>query len=173
VGEVLTRFSPVQPFAETEEAAPPGPYEIQRLEQPMAVKINKGRARTFLDMTPLIDIVFLLLIFFMVMTRFDEEDYKLDVVLPSASEAQPLMAKPREIFINIDEQGQFFVRGNQMSLEALEEMLEQAGADNPSGSVVIRADKNGRLEYSVLVMNACNKAGLTNYSISTAPVDPS
>ncbi|MEX1041410.1 MAG: biopolymer transporter ExbD [Pirellulaceae bacterium] len=124
-------------------------------------------------MTPLIDIVFLLLIFFMVMTRFDEEDYKLDVVLPSASEAQPLMAKPREIFINIDEQGQFFVRGNQITLEALEEMLEHAGADNPSGSVVIRADKNGRLEYSVLVMNACNKAGLTNYSISTAPVDPS
>lgn len=139
----------------------------------MAVKINKGRARTFLDMTPLIDIVFLLLIFFMVMTRFDEEDYKLDVVLPSASEAQPLMAKPREIFINIDEQGQFFVRGDQITLEALEEMLEQAGADNPSGTVVIRADKNGRLEYSVLVMNACNKAGLTNYSISTAPVDPS
>ena len=76
-----------------------------------------------LDITPLIDIVFLLLIFFMVMTRFDEEDYKLDVVLPSASEAQPLISQPRELFINISESGEYFVRGAAMTIQQVEQVL--------------------------------------------------
>ncbi|QDU73964.1 Biopolymer transport protein ExbD [Bremerella volcania] len=125
-----------------------------------------------LDITPLIDIVFLLLIFFMVMTRFDEEDYKLDVVLPTASEAQPLISQPRELFINIDADGRFFVRGDQRSITEIEEILEQTAADNPESSVIIRADKESKIEFSVQVMNACNKAKLSNYSISTAALEP-
>lgn len=125
-----------------------------------------------LDITPLIDIVFLLLIFFMVMTRFDEEDYKLDVVLPTASEAQPLISQPRELFINIDAEGRFFVRGDEHSIDEIEEILEQTAADNPESSVIIRADKDSKIDFSVQVMNACNKAKLSNYSISTAAVEP-
>ncbi len=139
----------------------------------MAVKLKRGRARNLLDITPLIDIVFLLLIFFMVMTRFDVEDYKLDVVLPSASEAQPLISQPRELFINISETGDYFVRGEQMTIRQIEQLLEQTAADNPAANVIIRADKDSRLEFSVQVMNACNKARITNYSISTAAVEPS
>ncbi|PQO47768.1 ExbD/TolR family protein [Blastopirellula marina] len=138
----------------------------------MAVQFKKSRTQKVLDITPLIDIVFLLLIFFMVMTRFDEEDYKLDVVLPTASEAQPLIAQPRELFINIDEQGNFFVRAQPYNIQQLEELLAQTAADNPESSVIIRADKNSTIEYSVQVMNACNKAKLTNYSLSTASNEP-
>lgn len=138
----------------------------------MAVKFKKSRTQTMLDITPLIDIVFLLLIFFMVMTRFDEEDYKLDVVLPTASEAQPLIAQPRELFINIDEEGNFFVRAQPYNIQQLEELLVQTAADNPESTVIIRADKNSTIEYSVQVMNACNKAKLTNYSLSTASMEP-
>lgn len=125
-----------------------------------------------LDITPLIDIVFLLLIFFIVMTRFDEEDYKLDVVLPSASEAQPLISQPRELFININESGEYFVRGEAMTIQQVEQVLLQTAADNPEANVIIRADKESKLEFSVQVMNACNKAKLTNYSISTAAIEP-
>lgn len=125
-----------------------------------------------LDITPLIDIVFLLLIFFIVMTRFDEEDYKLDVVLPSASEAQPLISQPRELFINISESGEYFVRGAAMTIQQVEQVLLQTAADNPEANVIIRADKESKLEFSVQVMNACNKAKLTNYSISTAAIEP-
>ena len=64
----------------------------------MAVKIKKSSALVALNITPLIDIVFLLLIFFMVMSRFEDEDNKLDVTLPSASEAKPLISKPSEVF---------------------------------------------------------------------------
>ena len=61
----------------------------------MAVKIRKGNALSSLSLTPLIDVVFLLLVFFLVTTRFAQEDYELNVVLPSASKAQPLIAEPK------------------------------------------------------------------------------
>jgi len=123
-----------------------------------------------LDITPLIDIVFLLLIFFMVMTRFDEEDYKIDVVLPTASEAKPLISQPREMFINITENGSFFVRGQAMPIQEIEQLLEKTASDNPDSSVIIRADKRSSVEAAVQIMNACNKAKLMNYSLSTAEV---
>ncbi|PQO28305.1 ExbD/TolR family protein [Blastopirellula marina] len=138
----------------------------------MAVKFKKSRAQSMLDITPLIDIVFLLLIFFVVMTRFDEEDYKLDVVLPTASEAKPLISQPRELFVNIDVEGRFFVRGQQYTIDEIDQLLAQTAADNPESTIIIRADKDSKLEYSIQVMNACNKAKLSNYSISTASIEP-
>ena len=71
----------------------------------MAVKIRSSRALGTLNLTPLIDVVFLLLVFFLVATRFAEEDRELDVLLPSASEAAAVTAEPNELAINISETG--------------------------------------------------------------------
>lgn len=134
----------------------------------MAVKINKGRATGTVPMTPLIDVVFLLLVFFLVATQFAQEDYELEVQLPSASEAQPLMAEPKELFINIDEHGEYFVHGRAMSQQEVEEVLRQAVADNPvHQSVVIRADRRVPFDYVVTIMNLCELAGTQRYSITT------
>ena len=135
----------------------------------MAVKLEKGSALSSLSLTPLIDIVFLLLIFFLVATRFAEEERELDLVLPSASEAKPLSAKPREIFVNIDEEGSFFVHSRVVTLGELATILAQASADNPgTQSVIIRADEGCDVKYAVAVMNLCNKFNITDYKIATA-----
>jgi biopolymer transport protein ExbD len=132
----------------------------------MAVKINTGHAGS-IPMTPLIDCVFLLLIFFLVATQFAKEDYELDVKLPSASEAQPLMIEPKELFINIDEHGDYFVQGRIMSRQEVEEVLRQAVADNPvNQSVVIRADRRVPFDYVVTIMNLCERTGARGYSIT-------
>ncbi len=134
----------------------------------MAVKIRKGNALSALSLTPLIDVVFLLLVFFLVTTRFAQEDYELDVVLPSASEAQPLIAEPKELFINIDRQGDYYVDGRVVSRQEMEQILEQTVADNPvNQSVVIRADKRVEFDYVVSVMNLCNRTGVRDYSVTT------
>ncbi len=133
----------------------------------MAVKIKKGRALGTLSLTPLIDVVFLLLIFFLVATRFAQEDRELDVMLPSASEARPLTVQPREIFINVDQRGRYFVDGSTLTGPEVENVLEQASADNPvNRSVIVRADKRVPLDFVVFVLNACNKAGITDYSLT-------
>jgi len=135
----------------------------------MAVKIKKGSSLSVLNLTPLIDVVFQLLLFFLVVTRFASEDRELDVMLPVASEARPLIAQPRELFVNIDHQGRFFVDGKIVSGDEVERMLRQAAADHRS--VIIRADRRVQLDSAVFVMNACNKAGIFDYKLTTAGED--
>lgn len=133
----------------------------------MAVKIRKTTAIAALSITPLIDVVFLLLIFFLVATRFAAEDRELDVLLPSASTAMPMTVAPKEMFINIDRQGKFFVQGETMAADEVEKAIERAVADNPvSQSVIIRADRRVPLEPVVTVMDLCNKAGVFDYTLT-------
>src|SRR5688572_14413720 len=108
----------------------------------MAVKINKGTSLDVLSMTSLIDVVFLLLIFFLVATRFAQEDRELEVVLPAASEAKPLIASPKEVFVNIDKDGMFYLDGRTLGADEVEQTLRRAAANNPlNQAVIIRADK--------------------------------
>lgn len=134
----------------------------------MAVRIRKGESLFGLSLTPLIDVVFQLLIFFLVATRFAQEDRELDVQLPAASEARPLVAQPKELFVNVDHTGRYFVEGKTVAAEELELMLRQAATNNPANqSVIIRADKRVPLDFVVVVMNLCNKVGITGYSLTT------
>jgi biopolymer transport protein ExbD len=134
----------------------------------MAIQIKKGRALGALSLTPLIDVVFLLLIFFLVATRFAQEDRELDVLLPSASEAKPLIVQPKELFVNVDKDGRYFVDGKTLTGEEVESVLRQAAADNPvNQSVIIRADRRVQFDFVVTVMNACNRVGITDYTVTT------
>jgi biopolymer transport protein ExbD len=135
----------------------------------MAVQIKKSDALGMLNMTPLIDVVFQLLIFFLVATRFAQEDRELDVTLPHASEAQPLIAQASELFVNVDRAGKFYVDGHFRSPEELESVLRQAVANNPANQqVIIRADKRVEFDHVVTVMNLCNKTGIASYVVTTA-----
>jgi biopolymer transport protein ExbD len=135
----------------------------------MAVRINKGTALGSLSLTPLIDVVFLLLIFFLVATRFAQEDRELDVPLPDASEAKPLAVAPKEIFVNINREGQYFVDGRELAADELEDILVRAAINNPMHqSVVIRADKRVAFDYVVQAINLCKKAGIHDYMANTA-----
>ncbi len=135
----------------------------------MAVNIKKGAALSSLSMTPLIDIVFLLLIFFLVTTRFEEEDHELEVMLPTASEAKPLVAKPKEIFINIDQEGGYFIANESVDLDKMQTLLSQADVNNPSGqTVVIRADRRCEWDKVVAAINTCQRAGIHDIRPTTS-----
>lgn len=134
----------------------------------MAVNLDKGQALANLTLTPLIDVVFLLLIFFLVATKFADEEREMDVLLPDASEAQPRTSKPRETIVNIDQNGEYFVSGQKLSLAELERALNAVRVNNPGrASVILRADRRCRVEFLVAAMNACNKAKIHDYRITT------
>ena len=142
----------------------------------MAVKIKTGKAAAVLSITPLIDVVFMLLVFFIVTSQFADEDQeksdmqerRIDVSLPSASEAVPLTAKPKELDITIDAEGRFFVNDKPMAEDEVEKALQRLVVDNPvSRTVNIRPDKHAHVEKLVFVMNACNKVGIFDYQLST------
>jgi biopolymer transport protein ExbD len=135
----------------------------------MAIQINRGRALSLLDLTPMMDMVFNLLIFFMVVTSFEKAERDLKVVLPDGSEAMPMTAKPRELFINIDQDGKYFVKSQHTTAEELSKLLAQSVLNNPAGqSVIIRADKRAAWDFVATAMRLCNQAGIRDYSASLA-----
>ena len=103
----------------------------------MAVRIKKGRALGTLSLTPLIDVVFLLLIFFLVATRFAQEDRELDVELPSATEAKPMIAQPQQVYVNVDKDGQYFVDGKVLTPAEVQHMLQRIVVNNPVNQTVV------------------------------------
>lgn len=134
----------------------------------MAVTLKRGQVLAALSMTPLIDVVFLLLIFFLVASRLSQEDRELDIPLPSAANAMPMTAEPQEMIVNIDQSGAIVVNKQVLSSQQFEALLLQSLADNPLGqSVLIRADRRVSLQTPVSVMDICLKSG-ANYSLSIA-----
>jgi biopolymer transport protein ExbD len=138
----------------------------------MAVELEKTKSLFSLSLTPLIDVVFLLLIFFLVATEFAEQERELRVLLPEASEAQPLTSKPRELFLNIDAQGRYFVSGRTLTPDELDAALKMAWVNNPGrASVIIRADKRCPWQYVVAAINACLKANIRDYKVTALQPD--
>ena len=88
--------------------------------------------------------------------------------LPTAAEANPLVAEPKELFVNIDQNGVFFVGGKTLDIDGVEQVLRQAVQDNPRGqSVIIRADRRSELEAVVHTINLCNKSGVRHRLTTT------
>ncbi len=133
----------------------------------MAVKIQKGNALASLSITPLIDVVFLLLIFFLVATKFDEEESALDIQLPQATESTPIWSLPQSLIININRKGEYFVSGKNISSEELKTLL-QTSWENPKAdsSVIIRGDERAPFGSVVEAANLCQELKL-NYSTVT------
>jgi biopolymer transport protein ExbD len=135
----------------------------------MPVQIKRDRAMLSLSLTPLIDVVFQLLLFFIVATRFADEDRELVVPLPDASEARPITYVPQEIFINIHEDGRFFVGGRVVDENELGDILERAATNNPANqSVRIHADKRVAFQSVVTAVNLCKRAGIRDYTADMA-----
>jgi biopolymer transport protein ExbD len=135
----------------------------------MSVRIDKGRLGSGLELTPMIDVVFLLMIFFLVASKLDEADRSIDVILPQASAAKPLTSKPREFVINIDREGNYFAGARPVRLEDLQQLLRQSAADNPQRqTVIVRADENTAHKFVVGAMDACVQAGIEDYQVQSA-----
>jgi biopolymer transport protein ExbD len=134
--------------------------------QPVAGKI---------DMTPMIDCVFQLLLFFLIASRFEEEarsgvEGELPAQLPSAAEAMPLVVKPREVIVNVNHAGQLVVLGRAMTEAALADMLRQAEANNPGRqTVLIRGDERADWKHVARVMSLCNQAQIKDYRVAVVP----
>ena len=120
-----------------------------------------------INLTPLIDVVFLLLIFFMVSTTFDTTS-QLKIRLPEASQNETLKEKA-PLNLMIDAKGQFFLNARELSSqksEALSFALQRVldGSDRP---IVIQSDAESPVQSLVTAMDVVSRLGLTQVSIAT------
>lgn len=126
------------------------------------------REEISVDLTPLIDVVFLLLIFFMVTTTFrDESEIKVD--LPQASN-QPMERVGNPLEIVIDRDGRYYVDKNLVintQLDTLKRALRTAKGERENPAVIISADANAPHQSVVTAMDAARQVGLVRMSIAT------
>lgn len=128
-------------------------------------------------MTPMIDCVFQLLLFFMVASRFDEEskvsgEGSLDAHLPDAVAAMPMVMRPKEMIVNVNSRGEFYVGGEMHSEAQLGERLQRAEINNPGNQpIVIRGDERSAWKYIAKVMSLCNQAKIRDYRVAVLPPD--
>jgi len=131
------------------------PLKVEPLEEP------------YLNMTPLVDVILNLLIFFMLGTRFAEEERQFDIQLPNVSHAQPLTAPPDEIIVNVFADGHVVVNQQNLSATDLEALLSRAHDRFADQAVLIRGDGKGTYQSIMDVLSVCQKAKLHNYSLAT------
>ena len=129
----------------------------------MRRKRVREQDETEVNVTPMLDVVFIMLIFFIVTASFVKEA-GIEVNRPSAATAE---RKERgNILVAITENGQIWINKRQVDPRAVRANIERMHAENPQGSVVIQADENSRNGLLVQVMDAARLAGVHEVSIA-------
>lgn len=133
------------------------PLRTQSLEEPQ------------LNLTPMVDIVFLLIIFFMVGTRFTEIEQQFEIQLPTASALPSVTREPDPLIVNVSPGGQFAVNGQTLSRDELRQTLQEAREAWEGQVVLIRGDGDGRYQAVIDVMDLCHQTGIQRFSLAFQP----
>ncbi|MEM1068882.1 MAG: biopolymer transporter ExbD [Planctomycetota bacterium] len=132
----------------------------------MAVRRQKTEEAT-INLTPMIDVVFLLVIFFMVGSKFSEAESRIKVNVPSVGSMQSMTRAPDERTVAISLDGTVTLDGEAVSLPQLTEILRQQHDAYPALRVAVRGEANGSLQQTVEVLHAVRSSGVDQIGIST------
>lgn len=116
-----------------------------------------------INMTPMLDVVFIMLIFFIVTASFVKEA-GIDVNRPEAAAA--VKKERANILVAISDKGEIWINKRQIDVRAVQANIERLKAENPQGSVVIQADKKATTDTLIKVMDAARAAGVFDVSIA-------
>jgi biopolymer transport protein ExbD len=133
----------------------------------MLIKAQESTTSPSIELTPLIDMVFLLLIFFLVATTFHQTEREMQVALPHAAFAGPISTSLREIVINVDQDGGIIVSGRTVDADDLRSIIEQAVAVNPDQKVTVRGDRRAAYGNVARVLDICKGGGVQEPYLDT------
>jgi biopolymer transport protein ExbD len=121
-----------------------------------------------IQLAPLVDVLLLLLIFFLLTWNAARNENELDVKVPKASAAKEKAAPIGDIVVNVKADGNVVVNRRTLTAEELTEMLKSLVQLYPEQAVVIRGDEAGAYKNIVGVLNICSEAGVSNVAFATA-----
>lgn len=132
--------------------------------------VTQNRAPGF-QLAPMVDVVFLLLCFFVATQIFSQWETEIDIKLPSAETGKIPGRLPGEIIINIMENGTAIVNGKALEQASLVILLGRIVEIFPGQPVVIRADKGTDYEHVIRILDLCRQSDIWNISFATAVED--
>ena len=120
-----------------------------------------------LALTSMLDVIFLLLCFFVTVSVFSQWESEISIRLPTASTAEAPERMPGEIIVNLAKDGSIKVNGATMSLDELQARLSRIAKFYPGQPVIIRADKDTKYDHLVSVIDACRAGDVWSFSLAT------
>lgn len=136
----------------------------------MLTKRLQAEELPHINMTPMVDVVLCLLVFFMAATRlYDWDENQFSVRVPEVADAAPLTSAPEDLTIAISAPGKVVVDGATYDLASLSKLLREASDRYPDQGVLVRGD--ARLSYQDLadVLSVCEAAGIRNVRLPVRP----
>ena len=131
-------------------------------------KHSGGVEKPSFQLAPMVDIVFLLLCFFITTQLYAKWEEEVDISLPSASTSETPKRLPGEVIVNVGENGQVVVNGQLLDDDGLENMLNRLSQITRKGQpILIRADKSVDFQHVVRVLDYCRRADIWNISFAT------
>ncbi|HEX4630761.1 MAG TPA: biopolymer transporter ExbD [Chthoniobacterales bacterium] len=121
-----------------------------------------------IQLAPLVDVLLLLLIFFLLTFNAARSENELDVKVPKASSAKEKTTTMGDVVVNVKADGNVVVNRRTLSTAELSEMMKNLVQLYPDQAVVIRGDEAGAYKNIVGVLNICSEAGVTNVAFATA-----
>lgn len=132
----------------------------------MAIRRQRTEDAT-INLTPMIDVVFLLVIFFMVGSKFSEAESRIKVNVPTVGQMRSITRAPDERVVAVAVDGTITLGDTPMSLSELTETLRQEHANYPGLKVAVRGEADGSLQQTVEVLHAVTRSGVDQVGIST------
>lgn len=126
-----------------------------------------------MNLTSMIDVMFLLVIFFMVGTKFSDSERNMSVRVPQVTASGPISAAPAKRVINIAADGRITLDRQAVSLAELKAKLQDARQEYARLGVVVRGDAHAAHQYVASVLAACREAGINDLGISVRVADGS
>jgi biopolymer transport protein ExbD len=126
------------------------------------------RQKPVFQFTPLIDIMFLNLVFFMALYVYFQFETELNIAVPKAKESTETSRAAGEIIINVTKDGEVVVNQKPLSLDELGALLKKTAEWYPGQAIILRADQQTYHEHVIRVLDECAKAKIWNISFATA-----
>lgn len=124
-----------------------------------------------LPLTPLIDIIFLLLIFYISIGRIQQIEAQLSISIPTAESGEQIERSIGDIIVNVDADGTLTVNYAEMEIEELRRRLSRLAEISPGQSVIIRSDGAANWDDVVAVLDACAMADIWNIKFAVLPLE--
>lgn len=121
-----------------------------------------------INLTPMIDVVFLLLIFFLAATTFAREEVELDLRLPQAKSGKAGSGE-QQLVVNVFADGKLTVDGREVTLAALQQKLQAAVQRNAEQAVLVRGDQESRFGTGLAVLDVCRLAKVKKVDFAALP----
>jgi biopolymer transport protein ExbD len=131
----------------------------------------RGRAQLHhpgIQLAPLVDVLLLLLIFFLLTWNAARNENEIDVKVPKASAAKEKSAPVGDVVVNVKADGNVVVNRRTLTTAELTDLLKNLVQLNSEQAVIIRGDETGAYKNIIAVLNICTEAGITNVAFATA-----